>query len=89
MPTEFKDLDRYLLITSDSHAGMDPEGYRPYIETKYLDDFDAWLKSAESMAQIMRQVMGKEVSASTETPLSTATGIGTAPGGSAKPNPTG
>ncbi len=59
MPTEFQDLDRYLLITSDSHAGMDPEGYRPYIDTKYLDDFDAWLKSAESMAQIMRQVMGK------------------------------
>ncbi|MGE4608027.1 MAG: amidohydrolase family protein [Myxococcota bacterium] len=59
MATKFKDLDRYLLITSDTHAGLDPEGYRPYIEKKYHDDFNEWVKAGESLAQIMRQVMGK------------------------------
>ena len=31
MSSEPENLDRYLLLTADSHAGADPELYEPYI----------------------------------------------------------
>jgi predicted TIM-barrel fold metal-dependent hydrolase len=34
--------DRYTLISADCHAGGNHEMYRSYLETKYLEDFDAW-----------------------------------------------
>lgn len=34
--------DRYTLISADTHAGGSHEQYREFLETKYLDDFDAW-----------------------------------------------
>jgi predicted TIM-barrel fold metal-dependent hydrolase len=34
--------DRYTVISSDGHAGADLLGYRPYLESRYHDDFDAW-----------------------------------------------
>ena len=52
------DLDRYLLITADTHAGADPVGFGPYLETKWQDDFQGWLKQAQDLAKVMRQVMG-------------------------------
>ena len=57
MGTVFEDLDRYLLITADTHAGSDPRGYEPYLEKKWHDDFEAWVEAGERMAKIMRQVM--------------------------------
>jgi predicted TIM-barrel fold metal-dependent hydrolase len=53
-----EDLDRYLLITADAHAGSDPAGYGPYLEQKWQGDFQDWLKHSEQVAQVMRQVMG-------------------------------
>jgi predicted TIM-barrel fold metal-dependent hydrolase len=58
MAATFAELDRYLLITADTHAGLDPEGYRPYLAKKWHADFEAWLRDQEQMAVIMRQVMG-------------------------------
>ncbi len=52
-------LDRYLLITADSHAGPDPEGYGPYLEKKWQDDYKGWLDRSVENAKIMKQVMGK------------------------------
>jgi len=52
------DLGRYLLITSDSHAGSDPAGYGPYLEQKWQSGFEDWLKQSEQVAAMMRQVMG-------------------------------
>ncbi len=52
------DLDRYLLVTSDTHAGSSPEGYGPYLEHRWQADFQAWLKHSEVMAKATRQVMG-------------------------------
>jgi predicted TIM-barrel fold metal-dependent hydrolase len=40
--------DRYLVISADCHAGADVAGYRPYLERRYLDDFDAWAASYEN-----------------------------------------
>jgi len=33
-------MDRYLVISSDGHAGLPPERYRDYLETKYHAIFD-------------------------------------------------
>ncbi|GGV76849.1 hypothetical protein GCM10015535_09420 [Streptomyces gelaticus] len=35
-------MDRYTVISADCHAGADLLDYRPYLEAKYHDDFDAW-----------------------------------------------
>ncbi len=32
----------YVVISSDSHAGADIPDYKPYLEKKWHDDFDAW-----------------------------------------------
>jgi predicted TIM-barrel fold metal-dependent hydrolase len=34
--------DRYVVISSDGHAGADLYDYRPYLEARYHDEFDAW-----------------------------------------------
>lgn len=34
--------ERYTVISADCHAGADLLDYRPYLETKHHDDFDAW-----------------------------------------------
>lgn len=39
------DDDRYLVISSDCHGGAQLHEYRPYLESRYRDDFDAWASS--------------------------------------------
>jgi predicted TIM-barrel fold metal-dependent hydrolase len=34
--------DKYIIISSDCHAGADLPDYRPYLERAYHDEFDAW-----------------------------------------------
>jgi predicted TIM-barrel fold metal-dependent hydrolase len=36
-------MDRYLVISSDCHAGLPPEQYRDYLDPKYREAFDAAL----------------------------------------------
>ena len=36
-------MDRYLVISSDCHAGLQPQRYRDYLAPKYRDAFDAAL----------------------------------------------
>ncbi len=33
-------MDRYLVISSDCHAGLPPERYRDYLDPQYRDEFD-------------------------------------------------
>ena len=54
-----ENLDRYILITSDTHAGLDPALYEPYLEKKWLGDFPAWVEAGDAMAKVMRQFMGE------------------------------
>ena len=35
--------DRYLLVTSDAHAGAAMADYRPYLDPKWHPEFDEWL----------------------------------------------
>ena len=58
MAPSLRDLDRYLLITSDTHAGSSPEGYGPYLESRWQADFQEWLKQSEMLARATREVMG-------------------------------
>jgi len=39
---ENRTADRLILISADGHAGGNHEQYRSYLESKYLDEFDAW-----------------------------------------------
>ena len=39
---ERKMPNRLILISADGHAGGNHEQYRSYLESRYLDEFDAW-----------------------------------------------
>ncbi len=43
--------DRYVVISSDCHAGADLRDYKPYLESKWNNEFDAW-------ARVLRLVGG-------------------------------
>jgi len=36
------DYHRYIVISSDNHAGADLYGYKPYLEKKWHEEFDEW-----------------------------------------------
>ncbi|MFA5885851.1 MAG: amidohydrolase family protein [Acidimicrobiia bacterium] len=36
---------RYVVISADCHAGADLRDYRPFLEARHLDEFDAWADS--------------------------------------------
>jgi len=38
-------MDRYTVISADCHAGADLRDYRPYLESRYHDEFDRWADS--------------------------------------------
>ena len=42
MSTAVTDNDRYVVISTDSHAGGSHAMYRDYLEKEYLEEFDAW-----------------------------------------------
>jgi predicted TIM-barrel fold metal-dependent hydrolase len=39
--------DRYIVISADGHAGGNIGDYRPYLERRWLDEFDAWAAGFE------------------------------------------
>src|SRR5579862_4496210 len=38
-----RELDRYVIISSDAHAGAPMAGYKPYLPSRWHDEFDTWL----------------------------------------------
>lgn len=36
------DTDRYTIISADCHAGASHASYREYLDSRFLEDFDAW-----------------------------------------------
>jgi predicted TIM-barrel fold metal-dependent hydrolase len=58
MTSALKDLDRYLLITADSHAGPEHQAYGPYLEEKWQGDFAGWVRETEEMLAQMKEIMG-------------------------------
>lgn len=45
---ELTDNDRYTVISSDCHGGAEISAYRPYLESRYLDDFDTWVETFDN-----------------------------------------
>ena len=39
--------ERYIVISSDCHGGGNIADYRPYLERRWLDEFDAWAAAYE------------------------------------------
>ncbi|MEX1217171.1 MAG: amidohydrolase family protein [Acidimicrobiales bacterium] len=40
--------DRYMVISADGHAGGDIPDYRPYLESKWHEEFDVWAAEYEN-----------------------------------------
>ncbi len=40
--------DRYTVVSADGHAGGDLNDYRPYLASRWHDEFDAWAKGYEN-----------------------------------------
>jgi hypothetical protein len=38
-------IDRYVVISADTHAGADLYDYKPYLPACLHDEFDAWAKT--------------------------------------------
>ena len=38
-------IDRYVVISTDTHAGADIGDYKPYLPARWHDEFDAWAKT--------------------------------------------
>src|SRR6478752_3555642 len=41
--SSWETLDRYLILSSDAHAGAPMAAYKDYLDPLWHDDFDAWL----------------------------------------------
>ncbi len=51
-------MDRYLVISSDGHAGPPAEHYRDYLEEQYRDDFDEHQAATAKMRAEMMKARG-------------------------------
>lgn len=45
MAATWNSTDRYVVISTDTHAGADLLDYKPYLPTRLHDEFDAWAKT--------------------------------------------
>ncbi|MCJ7673279.1 MAG: amidohydrolase, partial [Acidimicrobiia bacterium] len=53
--------DRYLVISSDCHAGLPNLQYRDWLESKHHDAFDAYMAQREEQLQLAsRGLMNEE-----------------------------
>ena len=46
-------MDRYLVISSDTHAGPPSEAYREYLDPRHRDAFDRDLESALALRSVI------------------------------------
>jgi predicted TIM-barrel fold metal-dependent hydrolase len=42
MPERWDTIDRYMILSSDTHAGAQMRDYKQYLPVRWHDDFDAW-----------------------------------------------
>ena len=57
-------MDRYLVVSSDGHAGPQPEVYRDYLDPQYREAFDAALPlQLEITAQMEKIFLIDEINA--------------------------
>ena len=57
-------MDRFIVISSDCHAGLQPEGYREYLDPQFREMFDLALPiQNEKIEQAESQFLVKEINA--------------------------
>ena len=47
-------MERYLVISSDCHAGLPNAEYRPYLDPQYCEKLDAYLAEREELMAAQR-----------------------------------
>ena len=50
-------MDRYLVISSDTHAGPPTERYREYLDPRYLEAFDADVAANQQLIGARRDLV--------------------------------
>lgn len=55
--------DPYVIVSSDTHAGLKPLDYREYLEQKYLPQFDEWVVNRHNHRRLIEEVNGEYVEA--------------------------
>ena len=53
--------DPYVIVSSDTHAGLKVEEYRDYLESKYHPQFDDWLQERYEHRRLQEEVNGEYV----------------------------
>ena len=53
----------YVIVSSDTHAGLKPEQYRPYLDPDLHSEFDEWVQNRHQHRQMMEEVNGEYVEA--------------------------
>ena len=48
-------MDRYLIVSTDGHAGLPMEAYRDYVESKYHEAFDLALPIQREKTRIAEE----------------------------------
>ena len=51
-----KDTDRYTIISADAHAGLPCEEYRPYLDPRYFEAFDAFLAERQANRDVQMKL---------------------------------
>src|SRR4051812_43262751 len=51
----------YVIVSSDTHAGLQVEDYRPYLDTSVLGEFDEWLATRHQHRAMVEEVNGEYV----------------------------
>ena len=51
----------YVIVSSDTHAGLPPEDYRPYLDPDLRADFDEWVMNRHDHRRLMEEVNGEFV----------------------------
>ena len=45
---ELRTEQRYVVVSSDCHAGLPWKDYGPYLDPQYRDEFDSWVAKMET-----------------------------------------
>lgn len=51
----------YMIVSSDTHAGLQVEGYRDYLDARYLPQFDEWVRDRHNHRRLVEEVNGEYV----------------------------
>ncbi len=65
MPSPLDGVDTsnepYVIVSSDTHAGLQVEEYRDYLESKFHPQFDQWVVERHEHRRLVEEVNGEYV----------------------------